>query len=127
MTMGQFKVLLPGVPAVTSRGYLGYCSVVLFDLGGEPALFDVGHHADRARLVEALREAGLTPGEIRHVVLSHLHFDHALNLPLFPQATVYLSRAERGYAAQVSAGRRVDHSLPDFCPRLLQEIGRAHV
>lgn len=49
-----------------------------------------GHPA----LVSALRAQGLEPDDISHVVLTHLHFDHADNLDLFPNACVVVQRAE---------------------------------
>ena len=45
-------------------------------------------------LTAALAGAGLRPDEITHVVLTHLHFDHADNLDLFPDACVVVQRAE---------------------------------
>lgn len=115
------KVLLPGVPGATNRGFLGYCAVTLFTLDhmGEWGLFDTGHYSDRNLLLSALSKAGIEPKDIRHVVLSHLHFDHILNLPLFPRAEVYVSQAEIDYAEQVAAGSTVDHAVPDFWEFLL--------
>ena len=49
-----------------------------------------GHGA----LVSALKAHGLEPGDITHVILTHLHFDHADNLDLFPDACVVVQRAE---------------------------------
>ena len=118
--LGEFRVLLAGVPGRTDRGWLGYCTVLLFSLDDGWALFDTGHQSDRHLLVGALSASGLAPGDIRHVVLSHLHFDHSLNLPLFPRADLYLSRAERDYARRVSAGELTDHSIPDHWPALLE-------
>lgn len=45
--------------------------------------------------------AGVDPDEIGAVILTHLHWDHALGLELdpFPHATVYVQRDELRYAA----------------------------
>ena len=46
----------------------------------------------------ALAPFGMTPGDVTHLVLTHLHFDHAGGLHLFPNAQVYLQAAEMAYA-----------------------------
>jgi glyoxylase-like metal-dependent hydrolase (beta-lactamase superfamily II) len=43
------------------------------------------------RQVEAL---GFDPADVRHIVLTHLHLDHAGGLPDFPDAQVHVLRAE---------------------------------
>jgi glyoxylase-like metal-dependent hydrolase (beta-lactamase superfamily II) len=47
---------------------------------------------------EALRLLGVDPGEVAHVVITHLHYDHAGNLGLFPRARFYLQDGEMAYA-----------------------------
>ncbi len=42
-----------------------------------PALFDCGPSSCVERLERGLRERGVELGEIRHLVLSHIHLDHA--------------------------------------------------
>lgn len=113
-------ILLEGVPVVSSRGYLGYCTVVLFRIGDDWAVFDTGHYNDRHLLLEALSARGLRPDDVRHVILSHLHFDHVLNLPLFREASIYLAEAEVGHAERVSSGAVTDHALVDFWEVLLE-------
>ena len=49
-----------------------------------------GHPA----LIAALAAQGLKADDISHVVLTHMHFDHADNLDLFPEACVVVQRAE---------------------------------
>ena len=50
-----------------------------------------GGHASH---IKALAAEGLTPDDITHVVLTHLHFDHAENLGLYPKACVVVQRDE---------------------------------
>jgi len=47
------------------------------------------------RQIEAL---GFSPRDVRHVLLTHLDFDHAGGLDDFPEATVHLMRAEQDAA-----------------------------
>ena len=114
------KILLPGVPVRSNRGWMGYCSVVLFPLKDEWGLFDTGHYSDRFLLMEVLKTLQITPDDIRWVVLSHLHFDHVLNLSLFKNATVFLARAELEYAEKVLEGSVEDPSIPEIWPELLR-------
>ena len=52
--------------------------------------FGGGHDALRREL----GREGLTPDDINYVVLTHMHFDHADNLDLFPSACVVVQRQE---------------------------------
>ena len=47
---------------------------------------------------EGLRLLGIAPGDIRDVVLTHLHYDHCGNQHLFPNARFHLQAAEMAYA-----------------------------
>jgi glyoxylase-like metal-dependent hydrolase (beta-lactamase superfamily II) len=59
---------------------------------------------ERRDVVDALREVGVTPEQIAHVIVTHLHFDHAAGLtrlnekgvavPTFPNADVFVQRRE---------------------------------
>ena len=124
--LGDLRILLSVVPGATNRGWLGYCTVVLFPMENGWGLFDTGHHSVRHLLLFALRTLDIQPNDIRHVVLSHLHFDHSLNLPLFKNVQVYISHAELDYARKVSTGEAQDVSIPDFWPALL-ENHRVHI
>ena len=81
---------------------------VLFDTGSDPAAATDpagtwGRLAKAFRLemseadhpVARLAEAGVNMADIAHVVVSHLHVDHAGGIRFFPDATVHLQRAER--------------------------------
>jgi N-acyl homoserine lactone hydrolase len=51
----------------------------------------------------ALSNAGVNPADVEFVLLTHLHWDHAGNCDLFPEATVLVQEAELRYA--ISPGR----------------------
>ncbi|CAN0040298.1 unnamed protein product [Phaeothamnion confervicola] len=53
-----------------------------------------------------LRKAGVEPDTVEHVVLTHLHYDHAGSLDAFPAATFHLQDEEMRYAT----GRSMCHA-----------------
>jgi glyoxylase-like metal-dependent hydrolase (beta-lactamase superfamily II) len=56
---------------------------------------------------EGLRLLGVDCAVVKHVIITHLHYDHAGNLPLFPQAQFHLQDAEMAFAT----GRHMAHSF----------------
>jgi len=95
----SYQVLVEGNCLGFTGGFLGLSSVVLVRIEGiAPMLFDTGHHATKAMLIRGLAEQGLKPADIGQVFLSHLHFDHANNVDLFPAAQLIVPRDEWAYA-----------------------------
>lgn len=120
--IGEIFVLLPGIPARTNRGHLGYCSISIVPFNDDGwILFDTGCFGDRELLLSRLNSIGVSPEDVRYTVLSHSHYDHCLNLPVFENSTVVISRAEREYVREVQSGSRIDYSVPECFDELLQE------
>jgi glyoxylase-like metal-dependent hydrolase (beta-lactamase superfamily II) len=89
---------------------------LLLDDGDEKVLIETGfgdkwtdkergfYDIERRTIVDALREEGIEPEQINHVVVTHLHFDHAAGLtlndrngnavPTFPNADVFVQKTE---------------------------------
>ena len=70
-------------------------------------LVDTGYDAAEAQArnrpltldpAAALAPLGLTPETVTEIVVTHLHFDHAGGLHLFPNARLHLQAAEMAYA-----------------------------
>ena len=57
--------------------------------------FDLGVHDDPdSTAVRQIARLGYRPEDVRHIVMTHLHFDHAGGLPDFPHAQVHVHRRE---------------------------------
>jgi glyoxylase-like metal-dependent hydrolase (beta-lactamase superfamily II) len=50
--------------------------------------------------VRQVEQLGFSASDVRHIVLTHLDFDHAGGLDDFPQARVHLMQIERDYAVE---------------------------
>ncbi|MEM8775559.1 MAG: N-acyl homoserine lactonase family protein [Pseudomonadota bacterium] len=75
--------------------------------GAQTILVDTGYDADEAKARgrpirldprEALAPLGITPEAVNTLICTHLHYDHAGGLHLFPNATIHLQTAEMAYA-----------------------------
>jgi glyoxylase-like metal-dependent hydrolase (beta-lactamase superfamily II) len=77
---------------------------------------DTGIHMDpETAIVRQVARFGWQPGDVCHIVLTHLHFDHAGGLPDFPWAQVHVHRVE--YAAMCRPRglvERMAYNKPDF-------------
>jgi glyoxylase-like metal-dependent hydrolase (beta-lactamase superfamily II) len=66
----------------------------------EPALVETGPTTSRRAVLDGLSSAGIGPGDLAHIVVTHIHLDHAGGAgalaPHFPGATVWVH--ERGAA-----------------------------
>lgn len=92
-------------------------SVVLVDTGFAPQVGRARGRVLDADVVESLDGLGIRPSDVESILVTHFHYDHIGNLPLFPDATVYCSRAEFEFWTSPLARRRVyraaveDHEL----------------
>jgi glyoxylase-like metal-dependent hydrolase (beta-lactamase superfamily II) len=74
---------------------------------GRTILFDSGFHrrrwfrdfpiTDYLRPDRAVQLAGVKPGEVTDIVISHAHWDHLGGIDLFPRATVWIQKEEYRY------------------------------
>ncbi len=58
--------------------------------------------------VEALNLVGMDPATVQHLVITHLHYDHAGNLTKFPAARVHLQEVEMHHACGRHMGEPVN-------------------
>src|ERR1041385_963310 len=73
-------------------GRPGIIASTLLETNEGPVLFDTGPESTFANIAAALPQCGAGPRDVRHVVLSHIHFDHAGAAWRFAElgATIYV-------------------------------------
>jgi glyoxylase-like metal-dependent hydrolase (beta-lactamase superfamily II) len=71
---------------------------ILLDTGFQRQKWmDIFKVTDFLRPDEAVRQAGVDPTQVQDIILSHLHWDHAGGIDLFPNATVWIQKDEYAY------------------------------
>jgi len=92
------EIILAGFPGKGNQTYLGWGTVGLLRLPEGIMLLDAGGAASRPMLIDALKQHGVEMDDITDVFISHMHFDHAADCGMFPNATFHLSKKEWDYA-----------------------------
>jgi len=95
--MPKIETVLQGFTVGTDQGLLGFCTVTLIR-GSRNILVDAAQIGRRQLLQQRLAALGVSPKDIDAVFLTHAHWDHILNMDLFPNAEFLIHPAERDYA-----------------------------
>lgn len=120
--MHVVDVLIQGFPGkAVCHGGLGWSTISLVRGHGRVILLDVGAFGVRRALKEHLTRQGVAPGDVTDIVLTHAHYDHAVNFTLFPNATVWIGEEELQWAAAQPPGF---NPLPELYVRELQSSVR---
>ena len=85
--------ILKGAGIRSSYGTMGASGVVLIE-DTKKILVDVGHFGNRDALLRGMKKLQVSPDEIDVVVLTHLNWDHCLNIDLFSHAQIVLGENE---------------------------------
>jgi N-acyl homoserine lactone hydrolase len=103
--MYELHILMQGYPGKSVyHGGLGWSTVALLRSAKQNVLIDTGHYMHRDLLRARLEERGLRPDEIDAIAISHCHWDHCMNFPLFPRARIFVGRTELEWAAAQEPG-----------------------
>ena len=71
---------------------------ILVDAGCYHDRFVKGHGIkDFIKPSEALAKLGVSPGDISDIIISHMHWDHADGMDLFPNAKIWIQQDEYAY------------------------------
>ncbi len=92
--MATVQVLVEGKVDRQEEGNVIWTSVALVQSESYRILFDVGEFHQRFVLKRRLKAIGWEPSDIDWVVLSHLHWDHALNFEMFHTAQFIITPEE---------------------------------
>lgn len=115
----EIELLFTGLAAEADKFLFGTSTVAVVRAADQLIVFDTGPYAYRPILQGRLRRAGIDPGAVTKVVLSHLHWDNAANADLFENAEILVHRDELN--AAVSASGR-DWAIPEYTVRALKRL-----
>lgn len=120
--MYQIDILVQGYPGrAVCHGGLGWSTSTLLRAADRKILVDVGAFGVRHLLHKQLHACGVDASEITDVVLTHAHYDHAVNFTLFPNATVWIGERELDWASKQPPGF---NPLPELYVRELTQLAR---
>lgn len=102
----ELDILVQGYPGKSvCHGGLGWSTVALLRGEGRVAFIDVGSFSQRDIVLTGLAERGLEPEQVTDVLLTHAHWDHAVNWVMFPNARVWIGGVELAWAIEQPWGR----------------------
>lgn len=90
---------------------LEYANAYLVKKGGAAFLVDAGHPHNAEKLEEKIREAGTDPANLRGIIITHGHADHAGGVSHFQEKYKTPVIAGRGDAELYSEGK-----MGELCP-----------
>ena len=104
--------------------------VVLVDAGFyRPKFIRAWKPAGYVKPSEALAPLGVKPEDVTDIIVSHIHWDHADGLDLFPNARIWLQRDE--YTHYIGdSGQVLDRQIDRADARMLdslRRLGRVHL
>jgi glyoxylase-like metal-dependent hydrolase (beta-lactamase superfamily II) len=96
---GAFLMWLKGWEETVKRNYYIWCikgsrEAVVVDSGVSPELAREKNLTGYINPAEVLSRIDINADEVRHVILTHIHWDHANGVSLFPRATFYVQDEE---------------------------------
>ena len=108
---------------------------VLKGINGRVAIVDSGFHRERyfrqfsvtdyVKPSEAIAPLGIKPEDVTDILLSHMHWDHAGGVDLFPSARVWVQKDEYDYYAGEAWQSTATHAGVD--PDDVMEIVRRNI
>lgn len=93
------------------RAYYIWClkgpdGPIVVDAGIAPDMAQKNGVPDYVNPVEVLSALGFEADQVKHLILTHLHWDHANGVSLFPNASVYVQEQEYEFWTEDPLARR---------------------
>lgn len=109
-------------------------SVWLLRGGGHNVLVDAGFHRQRyierwkpagyVSPADAVRQAGVDPDSVTDIVITHIHWDHADGIDLFPRANVWIQAEEYHYYVTPLTGAPKERAIESEVSTMLFDLER---
>ena len=96
---GAFIMWMKDWDNVVERSYYLWClkgpgTTIVVDTGVSPQMAQKRKVTGYVNPSEVLKRIDVDADKVQHVILTHIHWDHAGGLSLFPQARVYIQEDE---------------------------------
>ena len=99
--------ILKGAGIRSSYGTMGAAAVTMIE-DDKRIIVDTGHFGNRDALVSRMKELDISASDIDVVVLTHLNWDHCLNVDIFKDSEIMLGKDE--YLYGTLSGTKDDQS-----------------
>ncbi|MEK9672562.1 MAG: MBL fold metallo-hydrolase [Rhodospirillaceae bacterium] len=108
----EIDIVVYGFPGRSvCHGTLGFSTIALVRWRDRIALIDVGSFGMRYLLKDRLADRGLKPADVTDILLTHSHYDHSVNWPMFKNATIVIGREELEWSLKEPIGETL---VPEF-------------
>jgi glyoxylase-like metal-dependent hydrolase (beta-lactamase superfamily II) len=103
----------------------GLANTYLIDAPEGLVLIDTGFPKGAGRILAAVRQLGRAPSDLRHIILTHAHFDHIGSLAAIARETgarTYMHPLDAPIAERGSGFRPLKQPAPGLLPGLLFKV-----
>jgi len=111
ISSGAFLMWMRDWEKVVERNYYFWCikgpeRTIIVDTGVSPEIARERNLPGYTSPSRLLKKIGVEADRVQHVILTHIHWDHACGLRLFPKADVYVQKEEYNFWMNDPVARR---------------------
>ena len=112
--MPEVKEIIGGFLILSNRVRLGISPVIQVK-GRHNIVYDTGGPNAKQYLAKELERQKIDPKKVDTLIISHSHWDHAMNPDLFPNAKIFIGKSEYEYGKNIM---KSDWATPSYINRL---------